>query len=165
MTAAVVGLTLNQAAYMSEIIRGGFASVSRGQHEAAESLGMSGFTKLRHVIIPQTMPAVIPATGNQVIGMLKETSLVSVLGVADLLNSAQSIYARNYQTIPLLIVASLWYLIVTSVLTAGQFYIERYYARGSARQLPPTPWQRIRRYLFTFHAPPPPAQHPSGEGR
>ncbi|MEU1006051.1 amino acid ABC transporter permease, partial [Streptomyces tibetensis] len=69
MTAAVVGLTLNQAAYMSEIIRGGFASVSRGQHEAAESLGMSGFTKLRHVIIPQTMPAVIPATGNQVIGM------------------------------------------------------------------------------------------------
>ncbi|MET9819985.1 amino acid ABC transporter permease, partial [Streptomyces sp. NPDC006355] len=90
MTAAVVGLTLNQAAYMSEIIRGGFASVPRGQHEAAESLGMSGFTKLRRVIIPQTMPSVVPATGNQVIGMLKETSLVSVLGVADLLNSAQS---------------------------------------------------------------------------
>ncbi|MFE8992638.1 amino acid ABC transporter permease [Streptomyces collinus] len=133
LTAAVVGLTLNQAAYMSEIIRGGFASVPRGQHEAAESLGMSGFTKLRRVIIPQTMPAVVPATGNQVIGMLKETSLVSVLGVADLLNSAQSIYARNYQTIPLLIVASLWYLIMTLVLSVPQSMIERRFSRSTSR--------------------------------
>ncbi|MGW1274133.1 amino acid ABC transporter permease, partial [Streptomyces sp. NPDC002491] len=137
MTAAVVGLTLNQAAYMSEIIRGGFASVSRGQHEAAESLGMSGFTKLRHVIIPQTMPAVIPATGNQVIGMLKETSLVSVLGVADLLQSAQSIYARNYQTIPLLIVASLWYLIMTLALSVPQSMIERRFSRSTRARLTP----------------------------
>ncbi|POX55033.1 amino acid ABC transporter permease [Streptomyces sp. Ru72] len=137
MTAAVVGLTLNQAAYMSEIIRGGFASVPRGQHEAAESLGMSAFTKLRHVIIPQTMPAVIPATGNQVIGMLKETSLVSVLGVADLLNSAQSIYARNYQTIPLLIVASLWYLIMTLVLSVPQSMIERRFSRSTRTRLTP----------------------------
>ncbi|WP_346135363.1 amino acid ABC transporter permease [Lentzea roselyniae] len=97
LTAAIVGLTLNEAAYMAEIIRGGFASVNRGQYEAADSLGMSGFTRLRHVIIPQTMPAIIPATGNQVIGMLKGTSLVSVLGVAELLNSAQSIYARTYK--------------------------------------------------------------------
>ncbi len=133
LTAAVVGLTLNQAAYMSEIIRGGFASVPRGQHEAAESLGMSGFTKLRRVIIPQTMPSVVPATGNQVIGMLKETSLVSVLGVADLLNSAQSIYARNYQTIPLLIVASLWYLIMTLVLSVPQSMIERRFSRSTSR--------------------------------
>ncbi|MFF6953257.1 amino acid ABC transporter permease [Streptomyces iakyrus] len=133
LTAAVVGLTLNQAAYMSEIIRGGFASVPRGQHEAAESLGMSGFTKLRRVIIPQTMPSVVPATGNQVIGMLKETSLVSVLGVADLLNSAQSIYARNYQTIPLLIVASLWYLIMTLVLSVPQSMIERRFSRSTRR--------------------------------
>ncbi|MCX5264851.1 amino acid ABC transporter permease [Streptomyces sp. NBC_00199] len=137
MTAAVVGLTLNQAAYMSEIIRGGFASVSRGQHEAAESLGMSAFTKLRHVIIPQTMPAIIPATGNQVIGMLKETSLVSVLGVADLLQSAQAIYARNYQTIPLLIVASLWYLIMTLVLSVPQSMIERRFSRST--RVRPTP--------------------------
>ncbi|WP_206793940.1 amino acid ABC transporter permease [Amycolatopsis sp. MtRt-6] len=131
LTAAIVGLTLNQAAYMAEIIRGGFAAVPRGQFEAAESLGMSEFTKLRRVIIPQTMPAIIPATGNQVIGMLKETSLVSVLGVADLLQSAQSIYARTYETIPLLIVASLWYLIMTLTLSVPQSMIERRFSRSS----------------------------------
>jgi polar amino acid transport system permease protein len=131
LTAAIIGLSLNQAAYMAEIIRGGFASVPRGQFEAAESLGMRGFTKLRRVIIPQTMPAIIPATGNQVIGMLKETSLVSVLGVADLLQSAQSIYARTYQTIPLLVVASLWYLIMTLTLSVPQSMIERRFSRSS----------------------------------
>lgn len=131
LTAAIVGLSLNQAAYMAEIIRGGFASVPRGQFEAAESLGMGGFTKLRRVIIPQTMPAIIPATGNQVIGMLKETSLVSVLGVADLLQSAQAIYARTYETIPLLIVASLWYLIMTLTLSVPQSMIERRFSRSS----------------------------------
>jgi polar amino acid transport system permease protein len=131
LTAAIIGLTLNEAAYMAEIIRGGFASVPRGQFEAAESLGMRGFTKLRRVVIPQTMPAIIPATGNQVIGMLKETSLVSVLGVADLLQSAQSIYARTYQTIPLLVVASLWYLIMTLTLSVPQSMIERRFSRSS----------------------------------
>jgi len=131
LTAAIIGLTLNEAAYMAEIIRGGFAAVPRGQFEAAESLGMSEFTKLRRVIIPQTMPAIIPATGNQVIGMLKETSLVSVLGVADLLQSAQSIYARTYETIPLLIVASLWYLIMTLTLSVPQSMIERRFSRSS----------------------------------
>ncbi|WP_242546939.1 amino acid ABC transporter permease [Amycolatopsis sp. MtRt-6] len=133
LTAAIVGLTLNEAAYMAEIIRGGFASVSRGQYEAADSLGMRGFTRLRHVIIPQTMPAIIPATGNQVIGMLKGTSLVSVLGVAELLNSAQSIYARTYQTIPLLIVASLWYLVMTLALSVPQSMIERRFSRSTRR--------------------------------
>jgi polar amino acid transport system permease protein len=129
LTAAIIGLTLNEAAYMAEIIRGGFASVPPGQREAAESLGMRGFTMLRRVTIPQAMPSVIPATGNQFIGMLKETSLVSVLGVADLLQSAQSIYARTYETIPLLIVASLWYLIMTLVLSVPQSMIERRYSR------------------------------------
>jgi polar amino acid transport system permease protein len=131
LTAALIGLTLNQAAYMAEIIRGGFAAVGRGQLEAAESLGMHGFTKLRTVIIPQTMPTIIPPTGNQFIGMLKETSLVSVLGVADLLQSAQSIYARTYQTIPLLIVASLWYLIMTVTLSVPQTMIERRFSRST----------------------------------
>ncbi|RSM47294.1 amino acid ABC transporter permease [Amycolatopsis balhimycina DSM 5908] len=131
LTAAIIGLTLNEAAYMAEIIRGGFAAVPRGQFEAAESLGMGEFTKLRRVIIPQTMPAIIPATGNQVIGMLKETSLVSVLGVADLLQSAQAIYARTYETIPLLIVASLWYLIMTLTLSVPQSMIERRFSRSS----------------------------------
>jgi len=131
LTAALIGLTLNQAAYMAEIIRGGFAAVGRGQLEAAESLGMHGFTKLRMVIIPQTMPTIIPPTGNQFIGMLKETSLVSVLGVADLLQSAQAIYARTYETIPLLIVASLWYLIMTVTLSVPQTMIERRFSRSS----------------------------------
>jgi polar amino acid transport system permease protein len=131
LTAALIGLTLNQAAYMAEIIRGGFAAVGRGQLEAAESLGMHGFDKLRMVIIPQTLPSIIPPTGNQFIGMLKETSLVSVLGVADLLQSAQSIYARTYETIPLLIVASLWYLIMTMALSVPQSMIERRFSRPS----------------------------------
>jgi polar amino acid transport system permease protein len=131
LVSVIVTLVLNEAAYMAEIIRGGFASVPKGQFEAAESLGMRGFTKLRRVIIPQTMPAIIPATGNQVIGMLKETSLVSVLGVADLLQSAQAIYARTYETIPLLIVASLWYLIMTLTLSVPQSMIERRFSRSS----------------------------------
>ncbi|MDV7088830.1 amino acid ABC transporter permease [Rhodococcus opacus] len=133
ITAAVVGLTLNQAAYMAEIIRGGFSSVGKGQIEAADSLGMSGMMKMRKVIIPQAMPSIIPATGNQVIGMFKETSLVSVLGVAELLQSAQLIYARTYETIPLLIVASLWYLVMTLLLSYPQSQLEKKYSRSSSR--------------------------------
>jgi polar amino acid transport system permease protein len=132
-TAAIVGLSLNEAAYLAEIIRGGFAAVDRGQIEAADSLGMSAGTKLRRVIIPQAMPTVIPATGNQVIGMFKETSLVSVLGVAELLQSVQLIYARTYQTIPLLIVACLWYLIMTLALSYPQSLIEKKYSRSKSR--------------------------------
>ncbi len=133
ITAALVGLTLNEAAYMAEIIRGGFSSVGKGQIEAADSLGMSAATKMRKIIIPQAMPSIIPATGNQVIGMFKETSLVSVLGVAELLQSAQLIYARTYETIPLLIVASLWYLVMTLVLSYPQSKLEQKYSHTSAR--------------------------------
>ncbi|WP_267277357.1 amino acid ABC transporter permease [Arthrobacter sp. CDRTa11] len=133
ITAALVGLTLNEAAYMAEIIRGGFSSVGKGQIEAADSLGMSAGTKMRKVIIPQAMPSIIPATGNQVIGMFKETSLVSVLGVAELLQSAQLIYARTYETIPLLIVASLWYLVMTLLLSYPQSKLEQKYSRSTSR--------------------------------
>jgi polar amino acid transport system permease protein len=132
-TAAIVGLSLNEAAYLAEIIRGGFASVDRGQLEAADSLGMRGRTKLWRIIIPQAMPTVIPAVGNQVIGMFKETSLVSVLGVAELLESVQLIYARTYQTIPLLIVACLWYLLMTLTLSYPQSLIEKKYSRTRSR--------------------------------
>jgi polar amino acid transport system permease protein len=107
--AALLGLSLNEAAYMAEIIRGGIASVDKGQHDAARALGMNGAKALRRVILPQAMRVVLPPTGNQVISMLKGTSLVSVLAISDLLYSAQIIYSSNYQTIPLLIVASLWY--------------------------------------------------------
>ena len=133
ITAALIGLTLNEAAYMAEIIRGGFSSVGKGQIEAADSLGMSGAMKMRKVIIPQAMPSIIPATGNQVIGMFKETSLVSVLGVAELLQSAQLIYARTYETIPLLIVASLWYLVMTLLLSYPQSKLEQKYSRTTSR--------------------------------
>ena len=133
ITAALIGLTLNEAAYMAEIIRGGFTSVGKGQIEAADSLGMSTATKMRKVIIPQAMPSIIPATGNQVIGMFKETSLVSVLGVAELLQSAQLIYARTYETIPLLIVASLWYLVMTLLLSYPQSKLEQKYSRATSR--------------------------------
>ncbi|UZX04604.1 amino acid ABC transporter permease [Arthrobacter sp. CDRTa11] len=133
ITAALVGLTLNEGAYMAEIIRGGFSSVGKGQIEAADSLGMSAGTKMRKVIIPQAMPSIIPATGNQVIGMFKGTSLVSVLGVAELLQSAQLIYARTYETIPLLIVASLWYLVMTLLLSYPQSKLEEKYSRSTSR--------------------------------
>ena len=133
ITAALVGLTLNEAAYMAEIIRGGFSAVGKGQIEAADSLGMSAGMRMRKVIIPQAMPSIIPATGNQVIGMFKETSLVSVLGVAELLQSAQLIYARTYETIPLLLVASLWYLVMTLLLSYPQSKLEQKYSRSTSR--------------------------------
>lgn len=129
-TAAVIGLSLNEAAYMSEIVRGGFNSVPKGQIEAADSLGMSEGMKLRKIIIPQSMPTIIPATGNQLISMLKETSLVSVLGVGDLLQSVQLISARNYQVMPLLLVASIWYLIVSVALSYPQSKIEAHYNKS-----------------------------------
>ncbi len=129
-TAAIIGLSLNEAAYMAEIVRGGFNSVPRGQLEAADSLGMSESMKLRKIIMPQAMPSIIPATGNQLISMLKETSLVSVLGVADLLQSVQLIYARTYQTIPMLLVACIWYLIVSLLLSYPQAKIEGYYSKS-----------------------------------
>ena len=132
-TAAVVGLSLNQAAYQAEIFRGGFASVDKGQIEAADSLGMSRGTKLRRIIVPQSMPTIVPATGNQFIGMFKETSLVSVLGVGELLQSVQLVYARTYQTIPLLIVACVWYLFMTLLLSYPQSQIEKKFSRTRAR--------------------------------
>jgi polar amino acid transport system permease protein len=129
IVAAILCLTLNEAAYMAEITRGGFLGVDPGQTEAAKALGMGRFNTLR-ILIPQAMRMIIPPTGNQVISLLKATSLVSVVGIADLLHSAQLIYASNYQTIPLLTVAGLWYLFITSVLSYFQSRIERRLARG-----------------------------------
>ena len=138
---------------MAEIVRAGILSVEHGQTEAAQALGMTRLADMRRIMLPQAMRVIIPPTGNETISMLKTTSLVSVITVTELLYAVQLIYSVNFQTIPLLIVASIWYLIVTSVLTVGQYYIERHYARGSARELPPTPRQRFRRMLITFHAP------------
>jgi polar amino acid transport system permease protein len=133
MTAAIVGLALNEAAYMAEIIRGGLLSVDRGQAETAEAFGMTRARALRRIIIPQAMRSIVPPTGNQLISMIKATSLVSVIAMADLLYSVQSIYNRTFEVVPMLLVAVIWYLLITSVLNISQGYIERYYSRGDRR--------------------------------
>ena len=132
--AAILGLGLNESAYMSEIVRAGLLSVPPGQAEAASSLGLRRSVTFRTVVLPQAMRFIVPPTGNQTISMLKTTSLVSVLAFPELLYSAQVVYSQNYQTIPLLIAASAWYLIVTSVLSFGQMLIERHYGRGDRRR-------------------------------
>ncbi len=124
-TAAILALGLNEAAYMAEIIRGGLLSVDRDQHDAARALGMRRRQMLLRITLPQAMRAIIPPTGNQTIGMLKGTSIVSIVALADLLYSAQQVYTRTFQTIPLLLVACIWYLIATTVLSALQSQIER----------------------------------------
>jgi polar amino acid transport system permease protein len=128
--AAFVGLTVDMAAFSAEIVRGGILSVERGQSEAAEALGLSRGRIFRRIVLPQAMPAIIPASGNLLIGLLKATSIVSVIAVQDLLYSVQLIYQQNFLVMPLLMVATLWYIILTTVLSTGQYFIERYYARG-----------------------------------
>jgi polar amino acid transport system permease protein len=129
--AAIIGLTLHQAAYAAEIVRGGILSVDAGQAEAAAALGLRRWRVLRRIVLPQAMRSIVPAAGNLLIGTLKGTSIVSVLAVQDLLYSVQLIYNRNYLIIPLLLVATVWYVIVTSLLSVGQHYVERYYGRGA----------------------------------
>jgi polar amino acid transport system permease protein len=145
--AGALGLSFNEGAYMAEIVRAGIISVDEGQGEAAASLGMSKRQTLRRIVLPQAMRVIIPPTGNETISMLKTTSLVSTIAVVDLFQATQSIASTTYQVVPLLMVASLWYLFFTSIMTVGQYYVERHYARGSTRQLPPTPFQRLRRAL------------------
>lgn len=129
-TAALLALTLHEAAYMAEIIRSGILSIDSGQTEAAAVLGMRPGQIMRRVILPQAMRVIIPPTGNQVISMLKTTSLVSVIALNDLLYSAQIIYSANYKVIPLLLVASFWYLVIVTLLTLVQSRIERHFGRS-----------------------------------
>jgi polar amino acid transport system permease protein len=135
LLAAFTALTLDVAAFSAEIVRGGILSVDRGQTEAAQSLGMSRARIFRRIVLPQAMPAIIPASGNLVITMLKATSIVSVIAVPDLLYSVQLIYNQNFLVIPLLLVATLWYIILTTILSVGQYFVERHYSRGT-RSLP-----------------------------
>ncbi|MEU3834036.1 amino acid ABC transporter permease [Streptomyces microflavus] len=132
VTIAVVGLTLHEAAYAAEVVRGGILSVERGQVEAAQSLGLGPWRRFRRIVLPQAMRSIVPPAGNMLIGTLKGTSIVSIIAVQDLLYSVQLVYHRTYQVIPLLLVATLWYAGVTSLLSIGQRYVERYYARGTA---------------------------------
>lgn len=145
--AALLGLGLNEAAYSAEIIRAGIISIDHGQTEAAQSIGMSRGRLLRRVVLPQAMRVIIPPLGNDTINMLKMSALVSIIAVPELLFAAQTIYSRTFETIPLLLVAVIWYLIIVSVLSVIQYYIERHYARGSSRSLPLTPLQSLRKVL------------------
>lgn len=137
LAVAILGLGLNEGAYMAEIVRGGILGVDSGQSQAAKALGMTHSQTLRRIVLPQALRLILPPSGNQTILMLKTTSLVSILALADLLYSAQSIYTRTFQTIPLLIVVSLWYITITSVLTVGQTILEQKLSNGSSRQAPP----------------------------
>jgi polar amino acid transport system permease protein len=150
LAAALLGLGLNEGAYMAEIVRSGLLSVDPGQREAAQSLGMSPSHTLCRITIPQALRVIVPPTGNEVIGMLKATSLVSVLSISDLLYSVQGIYGRTLQTIPLLIVASIWYLAASTILTSLQKVLERRYGRGhrvdhsaALTDLPAFLWRRV----------------------
>ncbi len=129
--AATLGLALNEAAYMAEIVRAGIISVDAGQSDAAHALGMTRLQTMRHIVLPQAMRVIVPPTGNEAISMLKTTSIVSVIAFTDLLYSVQLIYSANYQQVPLLLVACIWYLAFTSLLSIGQHFLERRLARGA----------------------------------
>jgi polar amino acid transport system permease protein len=143
LIAALLALALNEAAYMAEVVRGGILSVDHGQYEAAAALGMSRGRTMRRIVLPQAMRVIIPPTGNETITMLKTTSLVLVVGAGDLLSRTSAIGARNFTVIEMLLVASFWYVVLTSVASHGQYHLERRFARGTARSLPPTVMQRI----------------------
>jgi polar amino acid transport system permease protein len=148
--AAVLGLGLNEGAYMAEIVRAGIISVEEGQSDAARSLGMTRLQTIRRIVLPQAMRVIIPPTGNETISMLKTTSLGSVITVTEILYSSQLIYSQDFKPIPLLIVVSIWYLVCTSVLYVGQYHLERHYGRGATREQRPTALGRIRIAALSF---------------
>lgn len=141
--AALLALGLNEAAYASEIVRAGIQSVDPGQAEAAHSLGMRPTLTMRRIVLPQAMRVIIPPMGNETINMLKMTALVSVISAHDLMSNIQDVYAQNYQVIPMLVVASLWYLALVTLLSIPQTWLERRYGRGTARAGHASPMQRM----------------------
>jgi polar amino acid transport system permease protein len=158
--AAILALGLSEAAYMAEIVRAGLLSVDEGQTDAAHALGMTRMQTLRRIVLPQAMKVIIPPTGNETISMLKDSALVVVIGLApqDLMTTTQDISAKTYEVIALYIVAIIWYLALTSVLSVGQYFIERRFSRGTRRSAHPTALERMRRRLAAARA------RPSREG-
>ncbi|MCP3821752.1 amino acid ABC transporter permease [Streptomyces sp. A3M-1-3] len=147
---ALLGLGLNEGAYMAEIVRAGIQSVDEGQTEASHALGMTSTQTMRRVVLPQAMRVIIPPTGNEFINLLKTSSLVSAVQYVDLLRATSNIGTTAGAIMEMYFVASIWYLALTSVFSVGQYYLERRYARGSLRSLPPTPLQRLRANLNLF---------------
>lgn len=144
MAAAVIGLGLHQAAYSAEIIRGGILSVDPGQLEAAAALGLPRRRQFFRIVLPQAMRGILPNAANEVISLFKGTSIVSTMAIAELFYQVQVIYGRNGRVVPLLMVATVWYIVLTTGLSVVQYYVERHYAKGAVRTLPLTPWQRLR---------------------
>ncbi len=142
--AATLGLTLHQAAYSSEIIRGGILSVDSGQTEAAGALGIPAARRFFRIILPQAARSIVPNAFNEIIGQVKGTSVVFVVALPELFYTVQVIYNRSSTPIPMLIVAVAWYALITTALSIIQYYVERHYSKGTERQLPPTPFQRVR---------------------
>ncbi|MFJ1749363.1 amino acid ABC transporter permease [Streptomyces sp. NPDC088116] len=152
LSAAVIGLALHQAAYAAEIIRGGIISVDAGQLEAAAALGIPRLRQLRRILLPQAMRGILPNAANEVISLFKGTSIVSVMAIGELFYQVQVIYGRNGRVVPLLMVATVWYILLTTLLTLAQYYVERHFARGAERTPPPTPFQRARAFTRRMRA-------------
>ncbi|WP_149829338.1 amino acid ABC transporter permease [Streptomyces tailanensis] len=147
---ALLGLGLNEAAYMAEIVRAGIQSVDEGQTEASHALGMTRGQTLRRVVLPQAMRVIVPPSGNEFINMLKTSSLVYTVQFTELIKAAQDISSTSLAVVEMYFVASIWYLLLTSIFSIGQYYLERRYARGSTRNLPPTPLQRLKANVRLF---------------
>jgi polar amino acid transport system permease protein len=145
--AALLGLGINEGAYMAEIVRAGIGAVDEGQSEAAQALGMGRGLLLRRVVLPQAMRVIIPPTGNEFINMLKTSSLAFAITYPELTLSVRDVYTNNLRIFELLFVAAAWYLLMTTIFSIGQYYLERRFARGASRSLPPTPFQRLRRVV------------------
>ena len=145
MLIAVIGLSLNEAAFAAEVVRAGILSVDQGQHEAASALGLPKAYQFRRIVLPQALRTIVPSYVNQLIGLIKATSLVYYVSLLDVFGSVETM-GSTYpgDIVPLLMVATVWYLILTSIVSVVQYYVERYYARGALRTLPMTPLQRLR---------------------
>ncbi|WP_416442451.1 amino acid ABC transporter permease [Leucobacter sp. HNU] len=146
LVAGIIALTLNEAAYSAEIVRSGMLSVDSGQSEAAASLGMSPLATFVRILLPQAMRVIIPPLGNELISMVKNTSLLSLIAVMEVYTRATQISAQNLKQVELLIVVSLWYLLIVSLLSIPQYYLERHFGRGVERNAPATPLQKAKEF-------------------
>lgn len=145
LTAAFLGLGLHQTAYFAEIVRSGFLAVDPGQREAAAALGIPRFRQFWRIQLPQALRIIVPTTGNEIIGLLKGTSVVYVMALPELFYQVQVVYNRTGRVIPLLLVAAIWYFVLTTVLSVAQWFVERYYGRGSDRNQTELPLLRLVR--------------------
>jgi polar amino acid transport system permease protein len=154
LTLGVIGLSLSEIAYSAEVVRSGILAVDQGQHEAAKALGISRFRQFSRIVLPQALRTIVPAYVNQIVGLIKSSSLLFYVSLLDLFGVVQNL-GSTYPSdvIPLLVVATIWYLVFTSVISIVQYYVERFYARGAFRVLPPTPLQRIRRAFASISGP------------